>query len=508
MGACAPDDRSAGKSDSDTRVRSTSIAPSPSELFGRWRIVAVNHGPPQTLKGSRGLKPYISFSPEGYGGNTGCNTFGGLGLIEGGRYYAVPPVQTVMGCGTLSDQEAAITGLLLKAPQISKLAATQISLKSGDHEIILAREAVQPQARASPPRLLAGTEWQISGVDGKLLVHRADGRRRSLRFDADRWTVTLDCLRFGGGWRQSGNRIAEVGTPSAPATSPCVSDPELRTYRAIRALMSAGPRFVTGPNGEILMGGDGHWITGGSTQSAVRDGAGTLAGSWTVTTIDGQPPVAGRPRPAIAFGADGFTGSTGCNSMQGSFLAHAGRLFTTPPIATEQGCAEPLRSQEARMLGLIAAGPRIAFAARGGLVLVDRRGELRFQRSIVSVEPRLLAASDLDGRRVIELTSFDGRPLALSYADPASRFEITGDRWQAVIRGRALSGTWRRRSGELQLFTDALLGGRQEPAVDAAVMQLLNGPARVLMTNDTFILADEEHWLIGRPVVDKAGPNP
>jgi len=71
--------------------------------------------------------------------------------------------------------------------------------------------------------------------------------------------------------------------------------------------------------------------------------------------------------PSHTFGADGFTGGTGCNSIQRSFLAHAGRLLAPPPIAIERGCAEPIRSQETRILDLLAAAPRIASTADGRL---------------------------------------------------------------------------------------------------------------------------------------------
>ena len=128
--------------------------------------------------------------------------------------------------------------------------------------------------------------------------------------------------------------------------------------------MAARPRFVTGPNGEILIGGGGHWLIGGAAGVGLQDQASMLSGSWQVEAIDGAPPVAGS-RPALSFGQISYSGTSGCNALQGFFLAHRRRLFTVPGPQTEKRCATPLMRQEERIARLLAASPRIAYTAFG-----------------------------------------------------------------------------------------------------------------------------------------------
>jgi hypothetical protein len=92
-------------------------APPPSvadgDLQGRWRVVALNGAPPVPSAADRGgeRSPFLVFSPRSYGGSSGCNSFGGLGVIEGGRLYASGAMRTAIGCGALAAQEEAIIGL-------------------------------------------------------------------------------------------------------------------------------------------------------------------------------------------------------------------------------------------------------------------------------------------------------------------------------------------------------------------------------------------------------------
>jgi heat shock protein HslJ len=79
--------------------------------------------------------------------------------------------------------------------------------------------------------------------------------------------------------------------------------------------------------------------------------AADLAGtSWAVVSIGGAPVVEGSG-PHLTFGADGnASGSTGCNSMSGSYTTDGAALTLGPMATTRMACEENLMAQEAAVL--------------------------------------------------------------------------------------------------------------------------------------------------------------
>ena len=79
--------------------------------------------------------------------------------------------------------------------------------------------------------------------------------------------------------------------------------------------------------------------------------AGDLAGtSWTLVSIGGTP-VAEGSGPHLTFGADGqASGSTGCNSMSGTYATDGAALTFGPMAMTRMACEESLMTQETAVL--------------------------------------------------------------------------------------------------------------------------------------------------------------
>jgi heat shock protein HslJ len=469
------------------------------DLEGRWRILSLNGQPPQ---GSGERIPYLLFSPGAYGGSTGCNSFGGLGVLDGDRFYASPAGQTAIGCGALTAQEDAIIGLVTSSPRVSIAADGTLTLAGGGRTMALRRDpagAAGPPATAVPA-LLAGTIWTIAGVDGQWL----QDQRRTLRFEADRWSLSGACGTSGGIWRQSGDRID--GRPDPIVTRACTADAAALDDR-LKALLAARPRFATGPNGEILIGGGGHWATGERPRSPLADESPLLAGRWRIIAIDGAPP-AGEAR--ISFGPTGYSGSASCNAMQGFYLAHARRLFSPPPMRTEMGCGPPLAAQEARVAALLAGMPRIALAGDDEIALVDRAGGLRLRREAAGAlwAP---AGSHWTGAPLrAELTMLDGVPLQEHYSHPVTRLGLTARRFDVATGCGRLGGVWRPNEGAFDFFTDA---GPEPAGACAGVlarrlpafMRLFNGRARLLVgASGELLIAGEEHMLAGRVLPPEA----
>lgn len=468
------------------------------DLFGHWQIVSLN-GRPQIGGDTAGERtPRIIFRPGFYGGSSGCNSFGGSGLFDGDRYYASGASMTAMGCRDLEAQENAIVRLMTGSPLISRAADGTLTVTGGGANMVLRRSPSVPTVEIEPsPDVLAGTQWTLGSVNGESLTGHGVP---TLRFEADRWTLSdVGCGARAGAWRQRGDRI-EAEIP-AIVTRACAI-PAWRLDERMLALLAASPRFVTGPNGEILIGGGGHWATGQRPRMALADDAPLLAGDWRIVAIDGAAPAR---EPRIAFGPAGFAGGTGCNSMQGHYLAHGRRFFAAPPIRTEMGCGEPLRSQEERIAGLLAGAPRIALAGEGEIALVDEDGSLRLRRAGAAA-PGLPAGRIWTGTPLrADLSMFGAMPFQSHARDPATQHRLSAQRWDIDSGCARFGGIWRREEANaIGLFTDPEPDPQSgcSPLFDTRLDELkrfFNGRARILIgESGQLLIAGEEQWLAGR----------
>ena len=469
---------------------------SEAHLYGRWQIVSLNGRPPIGGRGDPAGErpPHIAFGPGGYGGYAGCNSFGGYGLFDGTRYYASGVTMTAVGCSDLAAQEDAVVRLMTASPRIVREADRTLTVTAGAATMVLSRISPSPAAAPPPAEVLAGTNWVLSAVDG-LWLSSQGFPPPTLRFEADRWILSGACGTAGGAWRQRGDRI-EAETPQTAARA-CPANAAALGDRLF-ALLAASPRFVTGPNGEILIGGGDHWATGQRPRMPLADDAPLLAGSWRIVAIDGAAPIR---EPGIAFGPTGFSGGTGCNSMQGHYLAHGRRVFAAPPIRTEMGCAGPLRIQEERIAGLLAAAPRIALGEDGEIALVDPSGSLRLRREApaapFSPSGRLWTGTPLRA----ELIGIGGAPLQVRYTDPVTHLRLSDRRWEIDTGCGRLGGVWRREdAGAVGLFTDPGPDSRApcSPAAET-LHRFFNGRARILVgESGELLIAGEETFLAGR----------
>jgi len=479
----------------------------PADLLGSWHIESLDGValPAAGQPRDEGRTPRLAFTRTGYGGTVGCNWFGGLGLLEDDRYYAAPGPQTAMACGELTAREAAVTALLAAAPRITVAAADRLTLNDGARTLILRRDPAvppaEPAAATADPPWLAGTHWQIWTIDGRPPPPTSDPSGPTLRFEADGWSGRAACATLMSGWRQQGDRIVSIG-PVATTQQAC-PPAQAAVDSALAALIQAGPHVLTGPNGEILIAGGGHWIfgeraRGDEAASASADDARLIAGSWQIAAIDGAAPVAGRAA-SLAFGPASYSGGTGCNSIQGLYLAHGRRLFTHPGPQTEIGCGGELGAQEARINAMLQSSPRIALASDGQIALVDDKGSLRLRRTTAAVPgpsaPPI--STDAPTRLHAQLVALDGATLQKRISDPESWLRLSGNRWEAQLAGTALCGALRRRGKTITFFTDA----RPDPIGPRRMelMRMFNGPARMVLDgNGDLLVAGDEHWLAGR----------
>lgn len=397
-------------------------------LYGRWRIVAIDGAAPLILEGADRARPHLFFSPSRYGGGTGCNSFGGTGLLVGNRWFGEPPIATQQGCGQFGAQEDKIIDIASRGPVVDFHDPGEATLTTDAGQLRLSREAdADPTLPEPEPMLLAGTAWEVGTIDGRQLPEPRGRNPRLLTFEADQWTLSGLCAAMSGDWRQTGQSVTMRITSKRPRDC---SPAERPADEALRALISEGATYVAGFNRELVMAGRAHWLTGQFDRSLRRDDGAILRGEWRIDAIDGRAPAASERAPSLIFGKAGYAVWDGCNHTEGVQLTFARQLFTRGSgVSTLQNCLpDALRS---RIHGIVGGKPRIAKTGTSGLALVSRAGTLRMTR---------LSGRSFDTGTQLGLSA----PVTMSLLNPNARLELSGASRFAVVLGCGrIEGDWR-----------------------------------------------------------------
>jgi len=120
----------------------------------------------------------------------------------------------------------------------------------------------------------------------------------------------------------------------------------------------------------------------GSNATPEPTSAAELAGtSWTLVSIGGAPVVEGSG-PHLTFAANGnASGSTGCNSMSGTYATDGAALTFGPLATTRMACEANLMNQETAVLQALAGASGWEIDADGLLHLTGET-ELVLQPSL------------------------------------------------------------------------------------------------------------------------------
>lgn len=397
-------------------------------LYGGWTVTAINGTAPLRSGTADPTRPSLFFAPARYEGYTGCNSFGGTGLLVGKRWFGEPPIATEQGCGDLTAQEQVIIGIASGGPAIALQGSTEATLTGAAGSLRLRREAEPEREALEPaPMLLAGTRWEVGGIDGHPVGVLSRRERARLIFEADRWTLDAGCSLLSGPWRQAGGAVAMRIASKQP--SGC--GPTLKAEDdSIRAMIAAGPRYVVGFNRELVMGGGDHWLTGRFDRSREREAADGLRGEWRVDAVDGAAPKAMPRPPSLIFGKAGYAVWDGCNHTEGVSLVVAGRLFTRGSgVSTMALCpTDPLR---ARIRGIVASNPQFARTSSDGMALVSRAGTLRMTR---------LSGRDFGTLKQLGLRA----PRTISLLGPRAELMLLGGgRFAVALDCGRVEGNWR-----------------------------------------------------------------
>lgn len=237
-------------------------APSPvlaiDEITGRWRVVSIDGDAPVKRGGGSG-EPYLSITQNSVGGSIGCNNFGALTLFADGRFAAHGWGGEARYCNGIAEREQALSELFFSRPQVERT-GNGLRIRSKEHEVILADRG--PPERESfdlPAQTLANTRWTISFLDRSEASSSPDDR--VLTFTKDSWRGLASCATLFGTYRREDNRLI-VGKDIATTEQNCPPEYAARDD-AFADLMRSDPRYLIGPNGELILAGGGHYLTGG-----------------------------------------------------------------------------------------------------------------------------------------------------------------------------------------------------------------------------------------------------
>lgn len=216
-----------------------------------YRVAAVDGRTPQFVEEDVGKPrtPRFQFGARSYGGTSGCNFMGGLQVQRGARLYTYPGAQTQMACGgALGAQEAAVDVLFRAAPTIRRDGEAVI-LSGAGRTLRLVREPDQLPVQDAPEAWqgtrLAGQRFEMHQIDGDSLNRRP---APLLAFAARSATLTHVCPK-----PVSGSYVQGPGTLRITLKAPCPG-----AQRQFAGTLST----VSGPNGELLLAGQGHWLAG------------------------------------------------------------------------------------------------------------------------------------------------------------------------------------------------------------------------------------------------------
>lgn len=174
---------------------------------------------------------------------------GGLYAQRGARIYTLPGPQTAMGCNSALGRQENIVDLILRQGPSMTGSGDRLTLRSGVRTLGLRRAPLSRPPEDSPEAwqgtTLAGQTFEMIWIDGDPL-----DRRPAPRFEfADRTVRITDLCGTTQSLRYTQAK-ASVTFEGGPAN--CLGG----------ALAGETLTTVSGPNGELLLAGDGHWLGG------------------------------------------------------------------------------------------------------------------------------------------------------------------------------------------------------------------------------------------------------
>lgn len=342
-------------------------APEVPEVSGNeYRVTAIGGKP---VAGSRPVT--ITFGEDGrVSGFGGCNSFGGSFKELNGKLTFGDLVSTMMAC---LDLEAGAQESALHATLKGKVEVTP----GGAGKVILTGEngtQLELAPNGMPP--LAGTRWQIEAMGGTGIV---SGSEPQITFTQDgQVNGTTGCNRFFGSYSQDGHAVSfsSIGMTKMA----CMENGVMGQEMAFGAILSGSTQAkIDGLGNLVIRGKNGISFTARPLQSESEMTNGDpdiLNGdTWQVEDIN-RSGIIDNTVLTLTFSKDGnVTGSTGCNSLSGTYTATGTAITFSPLIMTRRACLAPaLNDQETKFTAALQGEMTWRLTADGALELTREGG--------------------------------------------------------------------------------------------------------------------------------------
>jgi|GEM_PF-660460 len=323
----------------------------------------------QMVTGSRPIT--INFMEDGrVNGFGGCNSFGGSYGETGGKITFGDLMSTLMACldYRAGTQESALHATLRGAVTVTPGAEGKV--------LLTGENGTQIELTPSGLKPLAGTSWRVEAMGGTGIVAGSEPR---IDFDADgKISGTTGCNRFFGGYTQAGPAITFSGVGMTKMA--CMSDGVMEQETAFSAILSGNTQAKIDSLGNLIIKGeDGISFTArplpADGETAEGDPSILIGGAWQVEDLN-RGGIIDNTVLTLTFAEDGrVSGSTGCNSLAGTYTPSGATLSFSPLAMTRRACLAPaLNNQETKFAAALQGDMAWRITADGALELTREGG--------------------------------------------------------------------------------------------------------------------------------------
>ncbi|MFN3608336.1 MAG: META domain-containing protein [Hyphomonas sp.] len=331
-----------------------------------YRVTAIGGQP---VNGSRPVT--LNFAEDGrVNGFGGCNSFGGGFGETGGKITFGDLISTMRGCfdTNAGAQESALHAALRGS----------VTVTPGPEGKVLLNGTNGTQIELTPAGLkpLAGTSWLVDAMGGTAVV---SGSEPELTFTEDgKINGTTGCNRFFGSYTQSGAAIAFSGVGMTKMA--CMANGVMEQESAFGAILSGNTQAkIDGLGNLVIQSEDGVSFTARPLPAegdvAEGDPATLIGGAWQVEDLN-RGGVIDNTVLTLTFTEAGMvSGSTGCNSLNGTYTSTGSTLTFSPLAMTRRACVAPaLNNQETRFTSALQGEMAWRLTADGALELTREGG--------------------------------------------------------------------------------------------------------------------------------------
>lgn len=315
--------------------------------------------------------PTLNFSEDGRAGGFGsCNSYSGSFTQSGNKLTFGDIISTMMACAepAISAQESGLYAALRGTATLTPGADGKLVLTGENGTDIELTPAGIPS--------LAGTSWLVEAMGGTAIVA---GREPKLNFTQDgKINGNSGCNDFMGSYVQQNGDVTVSGYGKTKKN--CSEDGVMMQETVFANIISGKTdASIDGLGNLVIKGENGISFTArplpAEDEVVEKDPATLGGGAWTVEDLNRGGVIDNTVLTLNFTEAGRVSGSTGCNSLSGSYTATGTTLTFSPLVTTRRACVAPvLNAQETRFTSALQGEMAWRITADGALELTREGG--------------------------------------------------------------------------------------------------------------------------------------